>query len=142
MPAGLAAKISDLRFLSRSSDVVLVASRTGKPLKDVGKASFAMAHELGIDQIVARTMQISARDHYERIAINRAVDTVFLALRSIVMQTFSARAKGPAMENWINANSDALNQARNTVHDMVSGSEFTLARLTLAASALGELAAD
>ena len=142
VPASLAAKISDLRFLSRSSDVVLVASRTGKPLKDVGQASFAMAHELGIDQIVARTMQIAARDHYERIAINRGVDTVFLALRSIVMQTFSARTKGPAMDNWIKANSDALNQARNTVHDMVSGSEFTLARLTLAASALGELAAD
>ncbi|MCP5083797.1 MAG: NAD-glutamate dehydrogenase [Alphaproteobacteria bacterium] len=142
VPAGLAAKISDLRFLSRSSDVALVASRTGKPLKDVGQASFAMAHELGIDQIVSRTMQISARDHYERIAINRAVDSVFLALRAIVMQTFSARSKGPAMDNWIKANSDGLNQARNTVNDMVSGSEFTLARLTLAASALGELAAD
>lgn len=87
-------------------------------------------------------MQISARDHYERIAINRAVDSVFLALRSIVMQTFSARSKGPAMDNWIKANSDSLNQARHTVHDMVSGSEFTLARLNLAASALGKLAAD
>ncbi len=142
VPAGLAAKISDLRFLSRSSDVVLVASRTGKPLKDVGKASFAMAHELGIDQIVARTLQISARDHYERIAINRAVDNVFLALRSIMMQTFSARGKASAMNAWMEANGETLNQARLTVHDMVSGSEFTLARLTLAASALGELAAE
>ena len=49
----------------------------------------------------------------------------------------------PSLEHeGLGALGDALNQARHTVHDMVSGSEFTLARLTLAASALGELAAD
>ncbi len=137
VPSGLASQAANLIFLSRSSDVVLVATRTKKPVKDVGQAMFAMAHELGVDQIVARAGQMSAKDYYERIAINRAVDSVFLSLRSIVSQNFSGTKKAAS-----EAQEHALATAHKTVEDMVSGSEFTLARLTLAANALSELAAD
>ncbi|MEM7424743.1 MAG: NAD-glutamate dehydrogenase [Pseudomonadota bacterium] len=141
VPSALANRIAELRILSRSSDSVLVASRTNRPVNEVGRAMFAMAQELGIDQIVARTLRMDARDYYERIAINRGLDSVFLSLRSIVSRVYEGNKQANALDAWQADNADRLVQVNATVDDMVSGSEFTLARLTLAASALGELTA-
>lgn len=141
VPPGLARTIAELRLLSRSSDSVLVATRNDRPFSEVGQAMFAMAQELGIDQIVSRAAQMHAKDYYERIAINRGLDSVFLSLRSIVSNVYGASKKSDAMKVWQAENSERLAQAHATVDDMVSGSEFSLARLTLAASALNELSA-
>jgi glutamate dehydrogenase len=142
VPKAIAAKISALRFVSRAPDIIFVATRTGRKVRDIAEGFFAVGSQLGVDRLVLASVNLAATDYYERIAINRGIETVLTAHRSVAAQMFAGRASADkAYAAWLSKNGEEFERVRATIEDMMAGQEMTLARLSVAASALNDLVA-
>ena len=142
VPKPLAAKVSALRFMSRGPDIVFVATRTNRKVRDIAHGFFSVGSKLSVDRLVLASVNLAATDYYERIAINRGIETVLTAHRSIAAQMFAGRAPAAKAEaEWLKKNAAEFERVRETIADMMAGQEMTLARLSVAASALNDLVA-
>ncbi|MGI9372969.1 MAG: NAD-glutamate dehydrogenase domain-containing protein, partial [Hyphomicrobiales bacterium] len=140
VPKQVAMNIAMLRYLSRGPDLIFVARRTGRKVRDVAAGFFGIGSQLGADQLVLGSVNLPASDYYERIAINRGIETVLTAHRSIATQMFAGKKSSQqASAAWVTENEEGIARVRATIDDMMAGQDMTLARLSVAASALNDL---
>ncbi|WP_020181183.1 NAD-glutamate dehydrogenase [Methylopila sp. M107] len=141
VPQGLADKISGLLALEGACDAVLVSERAGRPI-DAGAATlFAVADQFGLGRIIQAALAAPASDHYDRLALDRALDQIGVAARDMAVAALAAHPdkSGPdAVAAWAEASPDAARVRRAVLE--IAGSGITVARLTVAASLLGDLA--
>jgi glutamate dehydrogenase len=143
VPDGLAFKLSALLALEGACDAVLTAERTGRPIGEAAATLFAVADHFQLGRVITAALNVTAADHYDRIAMDRALDQIGVAARSIAVAALAAAhgAHGPeAVIAWAEASPDAA-RVRRAVHE-IAGSGLTLARLSVAASLLGDLARE
>jgi len=139
VPAELAERIASLPALTSASDIVLVADRTERSVGDVAATFFAAADVFRIGNIVAAAEQIAVTDYFDRLALDRALDTIGDAERRLTAAMVANGASGPAaVEAWIAPRADDVGRVRHAIED-ISGSGLTLSKLTVAASLLGDL---
>ena len=86
---------------------------------------------------------MTAADHYDRLAMDRALDQVGVAARAMAVAALEASPGASGMEAvtaWADASPDAA-RVRRAVHE-IAGAGLTLARLSVAASLLADLARE
>ena len=116
-----------------------VAERTGKPVADVAATYFAAGTFFRLDRIVGAARAIRVSDYFDRLALDRALDSIGEAERQLTAQMLGAGAPGlPAVEAWVAGRSGEVERIRNAVHE-IAGSGLTLSKLSVAASLLGDL---
>jgi len=139
VPDALAQRIANLPALGAAPDVVQVAERTGKPVADVAATYFAAGTFFRLDRIVGAARAIRVSDYFDRLALDRALDSIGEAERRLTAQMLGAGAPGlPAVEAWVAGRSGEVERIRNAVHE-IAGSGLTLSKLSVAASLLGDL---
>jgi hypothetical protein len=139
VPQPLACRLADLPLLGAATDAVLVADRTGRPVEDVAATYFVAGAFFQIDRLSAAARQIAISDYFDRLALDRALDSIGDAARRITAQMMSAGAVGEtAVQDWLKARGHEVDRVRRATHEIL-GSDLTLSRLTVAASMLGEL---
>ena len=140
LPQPLARRLADLPLLAAAADAVLVADRTGRPVEDVAATYFAAGAFFQIDRLSATARKIAISDYFDRLALDRALDSIGDAERRITPEMMSAGAVGEAaVHDWVKARGQEVDRVRRTVHDILS-SDLTLSKLMVAASMLGDLA--
>jgi glutamate dehydrogenase len=138
VPAGLAAELADLDALVSAPDIVTVAERTSRAIDDTATTFFAAEADFRLDRIIAAARSVPANDNYERLAIDRAVDQIAAAERALVANMLANGESGQqATGNWLAAHPEAT-RVRRSVEE-IAASGLTLAKLTVAASLLGDL---
>ncbi|RXF73386.1 NAD-glutamate dehydrogenase [Hansschlegelia zhihuaiae] len=143
LPEGLAFKLSALLALEGAPDAVLTAERTGRPIGEAAATLFAVADHFELGKVIQAALNVTAGDHYDRLALDRALDQIGVAARAIAVAALAASpgAFGPeAVAAWTEASLDAP-RVRRAVHE-IAGSGLTLARLSVAASLLADLARE
>ncbi|HEY0291700.1 MAG TPA: NAD-glutamate dehydrogenase [Hansschlegelia sp.] len=143
LPGRLAVRFSALLALEGATDAVLIAEKTGRSIDDAAAALFAIADRFRIAQLVRSSQAITAADYFERLAIDRALDQIGVAARAMAIAALAASpdASGPeAVSIWTESAPDVARVRRATTE--IAGSGLTLARISVAASLLGDLARE
>jgi glutamate dehydrogenase len=140
VPAALAQRLADLPVLTSASDIVLVADRSRRAPADVAATYFAAGAYFQLDRITAAARGIKVSDYFDRLALDRALDSIGDAERRLAAEMMTGGAVGTdAVAQWVKARGDAVERVRLAVRE-IAASGLTLSKLAVAASMLGDLA--
>jgi glutamate dehydrogenase len=139
VPAPLARRIASLPALTAAPDIVVVADRTGQNITEVAATYFAAETFFRLDRIARAARAIKVSDYFDRLALDRALDSIGDAERRIAAAMSGNGIHGPrAVEAWVADRKTVVNRIRASVHEIAS-SGLTLSKLSVAASLLGDL---
>jgi glutamate dehydrogenase len=83
---------------------------------------------------------IKVADYFDRLALDRALDSIGEAQRRITAEVMRAGGSGgEAVQAWVTSRGEEVERVRLAVHEIASGG-LTLSKLAVAASMLGDLA--
>jgi glutamate dehydrogenase len=140
VPEPLARRIADIPEITAAPDVVLVADRTKSPIAAIVATYFAAEAYFRVDRVAAAARGIVVSDYFDRLALDRALDSIGDAERRITAAMVETGATGEAaVEAWVKPRKAEVERIRSAVHQ-IAGSGLTLSKLTVAASLLGDLA--
>jgi glutamate dehydrogenase len=139
VPQDLARRIASLPALAAAPDIVSVADRTGKAVQDVAATYFAADAFFQLDRIASAARGINVTDYFDRLALDRALDSIGDSERRLTAEMVGNGATGPqAVDAWVAPRAGDVERIRTAVHG-IAGSGLTLSKLTVAASLLGDL---
>ena len=139
VPLELAQRLANLSALAMAPDAVLVADRAGRPVADVAATYFAAGAFFQLDRIATAARGIHVTDYFDRLALDRALDTIGEAERRLAAEMVGNGATGPAaVDAWVGSRGGEVERIRTAVHGIAS-SGLTLSKLSVAASLLGDL---
>ena len=139
VPEELAGRITDLGPLTNAPDIVLVADRTGKAVGEVAATYFAAGAFFRLDRITSAAAGIPIADYFDRLALDRARDSIGDAERRLAAAMVGNGAAGVgAVEAWVAPRKHEVERIRLAIHE-IAGSGLTLSKLAVTASLLGDL---
>lgn len=135
----LARRLAGLSALTAAPDIVLVAERTKKDIADVTATYFAAESYFQLDRITRAAREIRTSDYFDRLALDRALDSIGDAERRMAAaMTGDGAAGAKAVAAWVGMRPADVERIRAAVHE-IANSGLTLSKLTVAASLLGDL---
>ena len=110
-----------------------------KPVADVAATYFAAGAFFQLDRIANAARGIHVTDYFDRLALDRALDSIGEAERRLTAAMVGNGVTGPAaVEAWVGPRAGDVERIRAAVHGIAS-SGLTLSKLSVAASLLGDL---
>ena len=147
VPDELARRLASLPALKAATDIVLVADRTQTPVADVAATYFATEAFFQLDRITGAAGNIAVADYFDRLALDRALDSIGDAERRLTVamvgngQVRDGLAGAAAVENWVHTRRAQVDRIRVQINEIAT-SGLTLSKLSVAASLLGDLAGE
>jgi glutamate dehydrogenase len=138
VPDELAQRLAMLPALAAAADAVLIADRTGKPVTEAAQTYFAAIAYFQLDRVVGAAGSIKVTDYFDRLALDRALDTIGDAMRRIAAEMTASGSGAEAVAAWVTVKGGA-ERVRQAVHE-IAASGLTLSKLSVAASMLADLA--
>ncbi len=139
VPDELASRIANLPALLAAPDIVLVAQRAGQNVADVAATYFAAELFFRLDRIIGTARDIKVSDYFDRLARDRALDSIGDAERRLTAaMAGNGLAGAGAVEAWVGPRQGEVDRIRSSVHE-IANSGLTLSKLSVAASLLGDL---
>ncbi len=140
VPDALAQRIASLGVLKAAPDIVLVADRSAKPVSEVTATYFATEAFFQLDRVAGAVGNIVLADYFDRLALDRALDSIGDAERRLTAAMVGNGVAGAgAVEEWVRPRKAEVERIRTAIHE-IAGSGLTLSKLSVAASLLGDLA--
>jgi glutamate dehydrogenase len=140
VPEALARHIANLAALKAAPDIVLVADRAKKPVGEVTATYFATEAFFQLDRVAGAVDSIVVSDYFDRLALDRALDSIGDAERRLTAAMVGNGIAGAgAVEEWVRPRKAEVERIRTAIHE-IAGSGLTLSKLSVAASLLGDLA--
>ena len=101
VPDALARRIAALPDLAAAPDVVLIADRTQKPIPAIVATYFAAVSFFRLDRLAADAQKIVVSDYFDRLALDRSLDTIGDAERRLTAAMVQTGQSGAAaVEAW------------------------------------------
>ena len=143
VPEALAHRIANLAALKPAPDIVQVADRAKKPVAEVTATYFATEAFFQLDRVAGAVPGIVVADYFDRLALDRALDSIGDAERRLTAAMIgNGHAAGAgAVEEWVKPRQAEVERIRSAIHE-IAGSGLTLSKLSVAASLLGDLARE
>jgi glutamate dehydrogenase len=139
VPHELARRLATLPALVAAPDIVMVAERTGQDIAEVAAIYFAAAAFFRLDHIVSAARGIVISDYFDRLALDRALDSIGDAERRLTAAMAGNGVAGlEAVEAWVAPRKAEVDRIRMAVNEIAT-SGLTLSKLSVAASLLGDL---
>ncbi len=140
VPVALAQRIANIAALKAAPDIVLVADRAKKAVGEVAATYFATEAFFQLDRVAGAVANIVVSDYFDRLALDRALDSIGDAERRLTAAMVGNGIAGAgAVEEWIKPRRVEVERIRSAIHE-IAGSGLTLSKLSVAASLLGDLA--
>jgi glutamate dehydrogenase len=140
VPEELALRAANLAPLTAAPDIVSVADRTGNAVSEVAATFFAVGAFFRLDHIARAASAIPIADYFDRLALDRARDSIGNAERRLAAAMVGHGASGnSAVEAWVTPRKAEVERIRMAIHE-IANSGLTLSKLSVAASLLGDLA--
>jgi len=139
VPEALAVQIANLGPLTTAPDIVLVTDRTGKKIAEVAATYFATGAFFQLDRLANAARSIPIADYFDRLALDRARDSIGDAERRLTAAMIGNGVAGAgAVEAWVEPRKTEVERIRGAIHE-IANSGLTLSKLAVAASLLGDL---
>jgi glutamate dehydrogenase len=136
----LASRLAHLPTLARASDVVLIADRTGRGIAEAARAYFTISERFGFGRIDQMTEEIPTGDYYESLALQKARDSLEAAHRDLARSLVTAGNGAAGVAGWEAAAGERIAATAEQVERIISDRRPSMAKVTVAASLLSELA--
>jgi glutamate dehydrogenase len=139
VPDALARKLARLPLLAAATDVILIADQAKSPVENAAETYFAAREFLRLDSVVKAARDIDVPDRFDRLALDRAIDQIAASERQLAAAMLASGKKGKdALDAWIEPRRSEVERTRARIQE-IAGSGFTLSKLTVAASLVGDL---
>jgi len=139
VPEALARRIANLPALASAPDIVVVAERAGRNVPDMTATYFAAESFFRLDRIAHAARDIKVSDYFDRLALDRALDSIGDAERRLTAAMAGDGLIGSrAVEAWVAPRKGEVDRIRASVQE-IANSGLTLSKLSVAASLLGDL---
>jgi glutamate dehydrogenase len=138
VPDELARRIAMLPALTAAPDIIMVADRTGRPIAEVAATYFAVAAFFRLDRITAAARGIVIADYFDRLALDRALDSIGEAERRLTALVVGKGTGGAAVEAWVASRKSEVDRVRLSINE-IADSGLTLSKLSVTASLLADL---
>jgi glutamate dehydrogenase len=141
VPEELARRLASLGYLQRAPDIVQVATECRSTLGAAARVLFASGAYFDIDGLLRRASELVAKDFFERLAINRTIDQLFLAQRAITSRVLTSHGNSSdPFAAWVEAYGGRIKAVAEMVREFASEEPFDLAKLSVAQGLLWDLA--
>jgi len=139
VPEALALRLANLGVLKAAPDIVSVADRSQKAISEVAATYFATESFFQLDRVINAASGIAVADYFDRLALDRALDSIGDAERRLTAAMVGSGGAGDgAVAEWVKPRQMEVERIRAAIHE-IAGSGLTLSKLTVAASLLGDL---
>ena len=139
VPEELAGHLANLPSLTAAPDIILVADRTGNAIGEVAATYFAAGAFFRLDRVTSAASNIPIADYFDRLALDRARDSIGDAERRLAAAMVgNGTAGAAAVAAWVAPRRDEVERVRLAVHE-IANSGLTLSKLAVTASLLGDL---
>ncbi|MDE2462310.1 MAG: NAD-glutamate dehydrogenase, partial [Alphaproteobacteria bacterium] len=148
VPHALAEDIAVLPLLSAAPEIIHLAHARDLSIDLVAGAYFATGEIIGLDRLRSLAGRINASEHWDRLAIRRIVDDLYVGQRALTAKVLEDKerqegdraAGAAAAQAWADRHADALNRTRSFLAELERTGDLSIAKLTLANSQLHSLA--
>jgi len=141
VPERIAQDVAKLGYLQRAPDIVQVAGECGASLAETARVLYASGAEFEIDSLLARASELAAKDFFERLAINRTIDQLFLAHRVLTKAVLMAEGSSEdAWSRWLAAHGGRVKAVAKTIGDLLAEKPFDLPKLSVAQGLIWDVA--
>jgi glutamate dehydrogenase len=139
VPAATAQRLANLPWLAAATDIIAVADRARQSIQNVAATYFAAESFFRLDRITAAARDINVSDYFDRLALDRALDSIGDAERRLTAAMAGKGTPGAgAVEAWVAPHRAEAERIRLQVQE-IAQSGLTVSKLTVAASLLGDL---
>ncbi len=142
-PQKLAATLAFAGLAEIVPDIALVARQAAATLPDAAAAWCAVTEAFRIGRIEDAARAIQTNDYYDGLALARASDMIEVARRGIATAALKSGGKqkgAAAAARWLESGGERVTKARERLQALTEGGEISVARLTVAAGLLSDLA--
>ena len=129
VPEQLSRRIASLAVLKAAPDIVLVADQEKKPVAEVTATYFATEAFFQLDRVIGAVPGIVVSDYFDRLALDRALDSIGDAERRLTAAMVGNGFAGAgAVEEWVKPRQAEVERIRAAIHE-IAGSGLTLSKL-------------
>ncbi|KHJ53484.1 NAD-glutamate dehydrogenase [Aureimonas altamirensis] len=141
IPEELAHEVALLPLIGLIPDAARVSRETGKPGDDVLSAYFQMTKRLRIGRLETAIMGIRPQDYFETLTLERAGSQISNARRRLTTDVLTRFGQSDdPVAAWAAEEGDKIDRIAERISELVGSGETSVARLTLAAGLLMDLA--
>jgi len=138
VPETLASRIASLPSLAQATDIVDIAGRSERRIGEVARIHFGVDAFFGLAGLKAAAAAVPATDDYERLARERALETLDDAHAQITQEIAASASGEGSLESWLAEGGSEAERIRSTVN-AIAASGLTLPKLMVAAGMLADL---
>jgi glutamate dehydrogenase len=141
IPAKLAEEIAELSMMTLVPEIMQIATVTGEPLNRTAQGYFAVTETLRVNRLLAAADRVPATEQFEAMALTRAVADIATARRDITVAALveQKRDRNPVLA-WQEQDRERVSRAGDQLKLLTEKGETTLAKITVAAGLLSDLA--
>ncbi|MCQ0989549.1 NAD-glutamate dehydrogenase [Jiella marina] len=137
VPEDLAEDIALLPLVSLIPDISAVAKETDLPLKEATACYFAITELFELGRLEDALTRLNPNDYFDTLAVQRAESGIARARRQL---TTAALRNNRSAKAWAEERSIAVERIRSQIAMLAGSGETSVARLTVAAGLLSDLA--
>ncbi|AMJ62141.1 NAD-glutamate dehydrogenase [Bosea sp. PAMC 26642] len=138
VPEALATRVASLPALAQATDIVDIAGRSGRPIAEVARIHFGVDSVFGLSSLAGSAAAVPATDDYERLARDRAVETLVDAHAGLTQEIAAGGGGSGTLDSWLAERSTEAERIRSTVQ-AIALSGLSLPKLMVAAGMLADL---
>ena len=141
LPADVASDIAMLPMIVDTPVIIEAARQAGVPPTAAARAFLEAGDRFRLEEIMQRARDLRTSDDYDRLAIAVASNAMTEAQRTIMLAALAAGgAPDAGLAVWAQSRQPQIERTVRDLSDIAGGVEVTVARLTVAASRLADLA--
>jgi glutamate dehydrogenase len=149
-PLDVAEDVAVLSLLGAAPEIAQLSHARSVDIDLVAGAYFEIGEIVGLDRLRGLAGRITASEHWDRLAIRRIVDDLYVGQRALTAKVLSQYEHEPvdrtrvegiqAAKRWAEKNADILTRTRTFFAELERTGDLSIAKLTLANSQVHELA--
>lgn len=146
-PDDLAAAVGELPLMAAIPEIELISRLHSQDRTQAAGAFFAVGRTIGLDRLRVAAQGYRGADHWEKLAIRRLIDDLFVRQRQLAQAALTAYPAGKspadgeaAVAKWAEARAESVARIKELLESFERAGALSVAKLALAVSRIGELA--
>lgn len=140
IPTDIANDFALLPVLDLVPGIIGICARAKRPLGEAAAAYFSLDGLFFFNRIGLFAAKVETSDYYDDLALGRGRMQLVRTHGDLTQKVLAKHTGKDAAETWYRENRDAADNARRLIGDILTGESLSVAKLSVAANLLEELA--